>query len=104
MIGWIVHLGIVFGEVVDQICDYPALPLRNTRLYHDLAKEELIIANHGSIAKLLLHLLPKAAVPFFGCRDCLDITRILTKTTVPTKELDRIRNELARLGCIESGG
>jgi len=104
MIGWIVDLKIVFDEVVDQICDYPAPPLHNTRLYHDLAKEELIIANYRSIAKLLLHLLPTSATPFFQCKDCLDITRILSKTTIVGNEIDRIHDELAELGCIESRG
>ena len=104
MIGWIADLTIVFDEVVDQICDCPAPQLRNTRIYHDLAKEELIIASHRSTAKLLLHLLPKAATPFFECKDCLDITRILSKTAIPGEEIGRIRDELAKLGCIESRG
>jgi len=101
MIGWIVDLSVVFDDVVDQICDYPAPPLQNTRLYHDLAKEELIIPNYQGAAKLLLHLLPKAVTPFYQCRDCLNILRILSKAGTPEKEIGKIRDELARLGCFE---
>ena len=99
MIGWCTRFALVFDEVVEKISANPAPSLKNTRLYHDLKNEKLIEVHHGALTKLLIHLLPNAATPFWHCADAVFILKGLAKTSVPRSELAKICDELAKLGC-----
>ncbi len=99
MIGWCTRFVLVFDEVVEKICANPAPSLKNTRLYHDLKNEKLIEVHHDALTKLLIHLLPNAATPFWRCKDAVFILKGLAKTSVPRSELAKICDELAKLGC-----
>jgi len=99
MIGWCTRFALVFDEVVEKICANAAPSLHNTRLYYDLKNEKLIQVHPNAMIKLLLHMLAKAATPFWQCEDAVVILKGLAKTSAPRTELVKICDELARLGC-----
>ena len=65
-----------------------------------ICRREISRLNYpNALAKLLLHLLPNATQPFWHCGDVEDLVRSLLRTSASRRNLLRIYNELAQVGC-----
>ncbi|MBA7637251.1 hypothetical protein ES703_44889 [subsurface metagenome] len=99
MVCWATELGPVFPDVVNKICTSNPPKLENTRVYHDFQKKDFATKHPAPLTRLLVHLLPNTAEPFWQCEEIEELVRTLLQTTAPRDQLLQVCNELARLGC-----
>jgi hypothetical protein len=105
MIDWSPELAPAFPEAVERIQE-STLPTisPSRRLYHRLEQSGYAARYPEAVAALLQHLLPKATQPFLACQQIAAIFPALVQSTgVPRQMLNRICDELARLGCQDAG-
>lgn len=99
MVYWATELGPVFSDVVDKICASDPPKLENTHVYRDFQGKDFATKHPTPLTRLLVHLLPNAAEPFWQCKELEELVRTLIQTTAPRGQLLQVCNELARLGC-----
>lgn len=98
MVQWSVHLQSVFPAVVTRICSSPVPKLEHSFIYHQLSKSEIPTQHPSSTAKLVLHLLGTASVPFYDIDPVVDVVKRLAPSDIDRPGLRQICDELARLG------
>jgi hypothetical protein len=105
MIDWSPEVAPVFPEPVDRIRE-STLPTisYSRRLYTRLEQRGYAARYPKAVASLLQHLLPNATQPFLACQPIAAMFPALVQSTgVPRQMLNRICDELARLGCQNAG-
>jgi len=84
--------------VVTRICNSPIPRLEHSSIYHQLSKSEIPTQHPGSTAKLVLHLLRTASVPFYDIDAVVDVVKRLAASDIDRQGLRQMCDELARLG------
>lgn len=102
---WSVYLGPVFDECVEMVCRKPAPIISKTTsytsIYRDLKEKNYSSSHPTALIKLLLHLLPKTEGVSWFCDELKAIVEGLERAEVGDDDLKQLRNELARLGCLQ---
>ena len=98
MVAWLISLNLVFDEAVERMCDLSAIPLQHMSIYHELHAKDCDMEHPRAVARLLLHLLQPAQRGNSLCHWIDPIVERLL-TSIPVQEIERLLNEMARLGC-----
>jgi hypothetical protein len=98
MVEWSMHLGTGFPEVVDTISKCPPFEVGDTILFRDLADSKFPEAFPAATAKLLKAILANMKVFHFDFGMVESAVRRITPLETPRELLEKICNELSRLG------
>ena len=98
MVEWSLHLGTGFPEVADTISESPDFELGDTFLFRELADSNFPEAFPSAAAKLLKAILANMKVVHFDLDRVEEVVRRITPLDIPLESLNKICDELSRLG------
>jgi hypothetical protein len=98
MVEWSLHLGPSFPEVVDAVWESPGFELKHSSLFRELDDSQFPEKYPSAAAKLLLKVLCNTPIPDYDLDRVEDVVRRVAPLAAPLDFLEKICNELARLG------
>jgi hypothetical protein len=101
MVEWTASLGSIFDKVVKMVCELPAPEISDFYMFHLMNEKEFAKHHPKELGQLLVHLIPKITQSWM-CTELIPLVKSLREAGLETKLLDKIRNSLVALGCIEN--
>ncbi len=98
MVEWSLHLGPSFPEVVDAVWESPDFELKHSFLFRELDDSQFPQQYPPAAAKLLLKVLRNTPIADYDLDRVESTVRRVAPLQAPLDLLEKICNELARLG------